>query len=208
MAGPGRAVRRFDRHVLPGQRQVRRLRRGLRLLRAVEVRRGRHADARDDGARADPRARPCGRGRGAHRFCMVTQGQGLSKRDFEKVLEGARLVAEHTNLKRCVSIGHMSVERAHALQRGRHPARPPQRRDGASRTTPRSRRRSATRAAADDRRRPRGWARDVRRRDPQPRRDARAAGRDGLPARRDRPHQRADQPVQSRARGRSSATAT
>ena len=45
---------------------------------------------------------------GAHRFCMVTQGQGLSKRDFAKVLEGARLVAEHTNLKRCASIGHMS----------------------------------------------------------------------------------------------------
>ena len=53
---------------------------------------------------------------GAHRFCMVTQGQGLSKRDFDKVLEGARLVAEHTNLKRCVSIGHMSVERAKALK--------------------------------------------------------------------------------------------
>ena len=53
---------------------------------------------------------------GAHRFCMVTQGQGLSKRDFETVLEGARLVARHTNLKRCVSIGHMSVERAHALR--------------------------------------------------------------------------------------------
>jgi biotin synthase len=53
---------------------------------------------------------------GAHRFCMVTQGQGLSKRDFEKVLAGARLVAEHTNLKRCVSIGHMSVARAHALR--------------------------------------------------------------------------------------------
>src|ERR671933_2391992 len=53
---------------------------------------------------------------GAHRFCMVTQGQGLSKRDFEKVLEGARLVAEHTNLKRCASIGHMSVERARALR--------------------------------------------------------------------------------------------
>ena len=30
---------------------------------------------------------------GAHRFCMVTQGQGLSKRDFERVLAGARLVA-------------------------------------------------------------------------------------------------------------------
>src|SRR5947207_11321408 len=53
---------------------------------------------------------------GAHRFCMVTQGQGLSKRDFEKVLEGARLVAEHTNLKRCASIGHISGERAHALK--------------------------------------------------------------------------------------------
>jgi biotin synthase len=53
---------------------------------------------------------------GAHRFCMVTQGQGLSKRDFQKVLAGARLVAEHTNLKRCVSIGHMSVERARALR--------------------------------------------------------------------------------------------
>ena len=52
---------------------------------------------------------------GAHRFCMVTQGQGLSKRDFEKVLEGARLVAEHTNLKRCASIGHMSVDRAKQL---------------------------------------------------------------------------------------------
>ncbi len=53
---------------------------------------------------------------GAHRFCMVTQGQGLSARDFEKVLAGARLVAEQTNLKRCASIGHMSVERAQALK--------------------------------------------------------------------------------------------
>jgi biotin synthase len=53
---------------------------------------------------------------GAHRFCMVTQGQGLSKRDFSNILEGARLVAEHTNLKRCASIGHMSAERARALR--------------------------------------------------------------------------------------------
>jgi biotin synthase len=52
---------------------------------------------------------------GAHRFCMVTQGQGLSKRDFEKILAGARLVAEHTSLKRCASIGHMSTERARQL---------------------------------------------------------------------------------------------
>ena len=53
---------------------------------------------------------------GAHRFCMVTQGQGLSKRDFENVLAGARLVAEHTALKRCASIGHMSAARAKALK--------------------------------------------------------------------------------------------
>ena len=53
---------------------------------------------------------------GAHRFCMVTQGQGLSKRDFEKLLEGARLVSEQTNLKRCASIGHMSVDRAKQLK--------------------------------------------------------------------------------------------
>jgi biotin synthase len=53
---------------------------------------------------------------GAHRFCMVTQGQGLSKRDFATVLEGARLVAQHTNLKRCASVGHLSPERARALR--------------------------------------------------------------------------------------------
>ena len=53
---------------------------------------------------------------GAHRFCMVTQGQGLSKRDFEKVVAGAKLVSEHTNLKRCVSIGHISPARAKRLK--------------------------------------------------------------------------------------------
>jgi biotin synthase len=53
---------------------------------------------------------------GAHRFCMVTQGQGLSKRDFEQYLQGVRLVAEHTNLKRCASVGHLSVARAQALR--------------------------------------------------------------------------------------------
>src|SRR5436853_1427320 len=37
---------------------------------------------------------------GAHRFCMVTQGQGLSKRDFAKVVEGAKLASEQTNFKR------------------------------------------------------------------------------------------------------------
>jgi biotin synthase len=53
---------------------------------------------------------------GAHRFCMVTQGQGLSKKDFAKILEGAKLVSEHTNLKRCASIGHMSPDRARKLK--------------------------------------------------------------------------------------------
>ena len=53
---------------------------------------------------------------GAHRFCMVTQGQGLSKRDFEKYLQGVRLVSEQTNLKRCASVGHISAERARALR--------------------------------------------------------------------------------------------
>ncbi len=53
---------------------------------------------------------------GAHRFCMVTQGQGLSKRDFEKILEGARRVSKETNLKRCVSVGHLSPDRARALK--------------------------------------------------------------------------------------------
>jgi biotin synthase len=53
---------------------------------------------------------------GAHRFCMVTQGQGLGKRDFERILEGARLVSDQTNLKRCVSVGHLSPDRARALK--------------------------------------------------------------------------------------------
>src|SRR5665648_1020498 len=35
---------------------------------------------------------------GAHRFCMVTQGQGLSGRDFEKILEGAKPVS-YTHLR-------------------------------------------------------------------------------------------------------------
>jgi biotin synthase len=52
---------------------------------------------------------------GAHRFCMVTQGQGLSKRDFESIVEGAKLVSENTNLKRCVSVGHLSPDRARRL---------------------------------------------------------------------------------------------
>ncbi len=122
---------------------------------------------------------------GAHRFCMVTQGQGLSRRDFEKVLEGARLVAEHTNLKRCVSVGHLSTERARALkeagiQRVHHNVEtaalllPGGLDDGPLRGQ-----------AADDRGRARGGAGDLRGWHPQPWGDARATGGDGLRA---RPH--------------------
>jgi len=39
-----------------------------------------------------------------------------SEESFEKIVAGARLVSEHTNLKRCVSIGHMSPARARALK--------------------------------------------------------------------------------------------
>src|ERR1700686_1000549 len=53
---------------------------------------------------------------GAHRFCMVTQGQGLSRRGFGEYLEGVRLVAQQTNPKRCASVGHISAERAKALR--------------------------------------------------------------------------------------------
>ena len=83
---------------------------------------------------------------GAHRFCMVTQGQGLSKRDFEKYLEGVRLVPEKTNLKRCASVGHISAERARALREAASSACTTTSRRPTA-TTGRSPPRSATRAA-------------------------------------------------------------
>ena len=132
---------------------------------------------------------------GAHRFCMVTQGQGLSKRDFQKFLDGVRLVAEETNLKRCASIGHMSAERARMLkeagvQRVHHNV------ETAESLLPGGLLHRPLRGpAADDRRRQGGRPGDLRRRDPEPRRVARAARRDGLPARRGRPHERPDQPA-------------
>ena len=145
---------------------------------------------------------------GAHRFCMVTQGQGLSKRDFDKVLEGTRLVAQHTNLKRCASVGHISAARARALkdagvQRVHHNV------ETAESYYPEvSHDRPLRGPAAHDRRGPRGRAGDLRRRHPEPRRDARAARGDGVRAGGDRPDVGADQPAQPAARGRSSATAS
>ena len=145
---------------------------------------------------------------GAHRFCMVTQGQGLSKRDFEKILEGARLVAEQTNLKRCASIGHMSPARAKALQGGGHPARAPQRGDGLELLRRSLDHRALRGAVAHDPSGARGGPGDMRRGHSQPRREPRAARGDGIRAGRDRPDQRADQPTQPATRARSSATAS
>ena len=146
---------------------------------------------------------------GAHRFCMVTQGQGLSKRDFDKFLEGMRLVAERDEPQA------LRVDRAHErrrarrrCKRGRRPARAPQRRDGRVLLRRGLDDRPLRGPAAHDRGGARGRPRDLRRRHPQPRRVTRAACRDGLRAGGDRPHQRADQPARSRRPGRSSATAS
>ena len=66
---------------------------------------------------------------GAHRFCMVTQGQGLSKKDFEAILEGARLVAERDQ-PQALRLDRPHEREARAAAQGRgHPARAPQRRD-------------------------------------------------------------------------------
>ncbi len=57
---------------------------------------------------------------GAHRFCMVTQGQGLSKRDFEKVLEGAR-TGRRAHQPQALRLGRPH-ERRRAPRRSRRPA--------------------------------------------------------------------------------------
>ena len=67
---------------------------------------------------------------GAHRFCMVTQGQGLSKRDFEKLLEGARWSQADQPQALRLDRPHERRPRR-AAQGSRRPARPPQRRDRA-----------------------------------------------------------------------------
>jgi biotin synthase len=128
---------------------------------------------------------------GAHRFCMVTQGQGLSKRDFAKVLEGARLVAERTNLKRCASIGHLSADRARQLadagiQRVHHNVETSRSYYDEVTTTVRYEGRIRTIDAV----------REAGMETPQPRRVAAAAGRDGVRAGCDRSDVGTDQPAQ------------
>ena len=113
VGGAGGALRRLHRHVLAGQRQVGRLRRGLRLLRPVALRRGGDADARDDGARADPRARARRRSRGRASLLHGHPGPGpLQARLREVSSRACGSSSEQTNLKRCASIGHMSPARA------------------------------------------------------------------------------------------------
>ena len=188
----------------------RRLRRGLRLLRAVALRRGRDADARDDGARADPRARARGRGGGRAPLLHGHPGPGAVQARLREGARGraARRRAHEPQALR-VDRPHVSATRAQALQGGRHPARAPQRRDGASPTTPRSRRRSATRAALRTIEAVKeagletcvGGILNLGE-------IARAARRDGLRAGRDRPDVACRSTCSTRARARSSATAT
>ena len=196
MESPRRALRHLDRHVLAREREVGRLRRGLRLLRAVALRRGGHAAARDDGAGADPRART--RGRGGRRPPLLHGHTGPGALEA-RLREGAR---RHAARRRAHEPEALRLDRPHVAraragaQGGRRPARAPQRRDGRVLLPGGLLDRPLRGPTAHDRRRQGGRAGDVRRRDPQPRRVARAARRDGVPAVGDRPDERADQPAQ------------
>ena len=208
LGGAARALRRLDRPLLAGQREVRRLRRGLRLLRPVALRGGGHADARDDGARADARAREGGRGRRRAPLLHGHPGPGALE---ARLREGARGRPPgrraHQPQALRVDRPHLGRPRAQAARR-RDPARPPQRRDG-----PVLLRRGLDdgplRGPHPDHRRDQGGrARDLRRRHPQPRRDARASGsrwRSSSP--RSTPP-RCRSTCSTRAPGRSSATAS
>ena len=209
LGGAPGALRRLDRHVLAGQREVGRLRRGLRLLRPVALRRGRHADARDDGAGADPRAREGGRGRRRPPLLHGHPGPGALEARLREDPRG-RPAGRRADQPEALRLDRPHVGRARAAAaRGRHPARPPQRRVRRAPTTPRSRRRSATRAGC-------GRSRRSRRPGSRP-----ASAASSTSARRPRqrvemafelseiePDLGADQPAQPARRGPSSATAS
>ena len=120
---------------------------------------------------------------GAHRFCMVTQGQGLTKRDFQNVIEGAKLVARaHQPQALRLDRPHLRRSREGA-EGGRHPAGAPQRGDRGE-LLPGGLHHGPLRGAhPHDRGGEGGGPRDLRRRHPQPRGDRGAAGGDGVPAR-------------------------
>ena len=165
---PGQ-LRRVHRHVLARERQERRLRRGLRLLRAVEVRGRRDAHARDDGARADARARAGGRGRGRPPLLHGHAGPGPLQarlREGRRGREAGRRAHEPEALR--VDRPHVGRARE-AAQGGGHPARAPQRRDGAQLLRRGLHHRALRGPRAHDPGGARGRARDLRRRHPQPR---------------------------------------
>ena len=182
LAGAPGSLRRLHGHVLAREREVGRLRGGLRLLLAVALRGGGHADARDDGRRADPRARARGRGGGRAPLLHGHPGPGaLEARLREDPRRRAARLRAHEPQALRLDRPHVARAREGAQGR-RHPARSPQRRDRGE-LLPRGLEHGPLRGPdPHDRRRARGRARDLRRRHPQPRRVARAARGDGLPA--------------------------
>lgn len=54
---------------------------------------------------------------GAHRFCIVTAGKGMSTdNDFPTILEALKRIGEETGLNRCCSLGTLTRENALALK--------------------------------------------------------------------------------------------
>ena len=52
---------------------------------------------------------------GAHRFCLVTSGEKLTDKEFERVLKIYALLNKETDLKLCASLGTIDEDRASAL---------------------------------------------------------------------------------------------
>ena len=142
----GRTARRLDRHVLPGERQVGQVRRGLRLLRPVALRRGRRADARDDGARSDPRAREGGRGRPRPPFLHGHPRAGTLEARLRQGAGGRRPGRRaHQPEALCLDRPHVGGP-GQAAEAGRYPAGTPPRARRLAPTTRRSPPPFATRA--------------------------------------------------------------
>ena len=163
-----------------------------------QVRRRRHADARDDGARADPRARA--RRRGGRRAPLL-HGRPRARDCRQARLRegsGGREAGRRAHQPQALRFDRAHVGRARAgaaseagIQRVHHNVETAESYYPEVSTTVRYEGRLRTIDGG-----PRGRARDLRRRHPQPRRDARAARRDGVRAGGDQPDQRADQPAQ------------
>lgn len=53
---------------------------------------------------------------GVHRFCLVTSGEKLTDREFDRVLKIYALLNKETDLKLCASLGSLDENRAYALK--------------------------------------------------------------------------------------------